>query len=109
MRCEHNVESALKRQRDGAPAGRTCDWVGACGEYASHLTTCPAVLVGCPLGCGARLARADADSHALSVCGRRNMTCPDCNATVKAANLAEHSDACLEKEVPYGWLAATPA
>jgi hypothetical protein len=102
MRCEHHADVAAKRQRDGAPAGRTCDWVGAYGEYNAHLTTCTAVLVDCTLGCGLRLARGDVVTHAKSVCGRRRVQCPDRKAEVTADNLATHSGSCLEKVIACG-------
>jgi hypothetical protein len=102
MRCEHHADATAKRLRSGKPARSSCDWIGACGEYAAHLTACTAVQVDCTLGCGMRLARIDAASHAQSACRLRNVACRDCKATVTAANLAAHSNACAEKVVACG-------
>jgi hypothetical protein len=103
LRCaNHKDVVSAKRLRDGAPVGRTCDWVGACCDFKSHQQSCAAVLVDCPLGCGATLARGDAAAHTQTVCGLRNVACPDCKAVVKAANLAMHAATCPEKVVECG-------
>jgi hypothetical protein len=103
LRCENHKDIlSAKRLRDGTPAGLTCDWVGSCCDLKSHRQACAAMLIDCTLGCGAKVARGDAASHAQTVCELRSVACPDCGVLVKASYLLTHSASCSDKVVACG-------